>query len=119
MTPGSTYPAHAHRSATGTHRMAWIGSILGILAAMIGAYIALAPDDGSLTFFTGTWTTGELVDTWAPWLLITGGAVAAIGLAASEISDGKNGGSGWLVGAKVLVGVFGIAAIVGGVTLLV
>lgn len=99
--------------------MARIGSILGILAAMIGAYLALAPDDGSLTFFTGTWTTGELVDTWAPWLLIVGGAVAAMGMAVTAIGEGKHGASTWLVGAEALLSVFGIAAIVGGMTLLV
>jgi hypothetical protein len=90
-----------------------------MLAATIGAYVALAPDDGSLTFLWSTWTTAELVDTWAPWLLIVGGAVAAVGMTVSAISDMKRDGSKWLIGAEMVLVVGGIAAVAWGIVILV
>ena len=86
-------------------------------AAVIGAYIAVAPDDGSLTVFNRTWSTGDLVDTWAPWLLIAGGVFTAIGMTASVIVDRAHGASRWLVAGEVLLGAIGVAAVVAGIAL--
>lgn len=59
---------------------AWILGVLGFGAALIGAYLALAPEDGVLRVFTQTWAVSELRDLWPQALLIGGGAVAVIGM---------------------------------------
>ncbi len=118
MTARATYPGRAHHADTGAHVVAWFVSLLGFGAAAIGAYTAVAPDDGSLTLMTRTWSTGALVDTWAPWLLIAGGAFAAIGMAVSVIVGGGHAESQWMVAGETSLGLIGLAAIVAGLALL-
>lgn len=101
------------------HGVAWVVAVLGLAAAAVGAYIAIAPDDGSLTVINRTWSTGDLVDVWAPWLLIVGGAFGTIGMAVSVIIDRDHGSSRWLVVGDVLLGVIAVAAVVAGIALLV
>ena len=115
MATGSTHPTRAHHVDVGAHAVAWIAAVLGLGAAAIGAYIVGAPEDGSLTLINRTWSTGDLVDTWAPWLLTVGGCFAAIGMAASSIVDWRNGASRWLVAGEILLGVIGVAAVVAGI----
>lgn len=117
VTAGRTYPDHGHSPDIGAHVVASIVSVIGLAAALIGAYIAVAPDNGALTIVNRTWSTGDLVDTWAPWLLITGGASTAIGMAVSVVVDRAHGAGRWLVAGEVLLGAIGIAAVVGGVSL--
>ena len=119
MTPQPTYPDRVHHPDTGVHVVASIVSVIGLAAAAIGAYIAVAPDDGSLTVLNRTWSTGDLVDTWAPWLLIAGGVFGSIGMAVSVIVDRAHGASRWLVASEVLLGAIGVAAVVAGVSFVV
>lgn len=119
MAYGSTHPAEAHPHDTGVHILTWTAAIIGVIAATMGAWIALAPDDGELTLFDRTWTAAELVDTWAPWLLIVGGAVAAIGMMVSAVRDWQHDASRWLVAAEVLLVIAGIVAAIAGIALLV
>jgi len=119
MAYGTTHPAEAHPHDTGVHIATWLAAIIGVFAAALGAYIALAPDDGTLTVFNSTWTTAELVDTWAPWLLIVGGAVAAIGMMVSAVRDWQHEANRWLVAAEVVLVIAGIVAVVAGIALLV
>jgi hypothetical protein len=112
---GSTHPARVRHVDAGAHAVAWVVAILGLFAAAIGAYIVAAPEDGSVTLIDRTWSTGDLVDTWAPWLLAVGGAFAAIGMAASSIVDWRHGASRWLVAGEMLLGVIGVAAVVAGI----
>ena len=115
MVTGSTHPARVHHVDAGAHAVAWMTAILGLVAAAIGAYIVAAPEDGSLTLIDRTWSTGDLVDTWAPWLLTVGGAFVATGMAASSIVDWRRGVSRWLVAGEMLLGVIGVAAVVAGI----
>lgn len=115
MVAGSTHPVRVLPVDAGARAVTWLVAILGLAAATIGAYIVAAPEDGSLTLVARTWSTGDLVDTWAPWLLAIGGAFAAIGMAASSIVDGRHGASRWLVAGEMLLGVVGVAAVVAGI----
>ena len=115
MVTRSTHPAQVYPVDAGAHVVAWIAAILGLAAAAIGVYIVAAPEDGSLTLINRTWSTGDLVDTWAPGLLIVGGAFAAIGMTASSIVDWRHGASRWLVAGEMLLGVIGVAAVVFGI----
>lgn len=117
MTVGPTYPDRAHHPDTGVHVVASIVSVIGLAAAVIGAYIAVAPDDGSLTVVNRTWSTGDLVNTWAPWLLIAGGVFTAIGMAVLVSVDREHGASRWLVAGEMLLGAIGVAGVVAGVAL--
>ena len=115
MATESIHSARVDRTDAGAYAVAWIAAILGLAAAAVGAYIVAAPEDGSLTLINRTWSTGDLVDTWAPWLLTVGGAFAAIGMTASSIVDWRHGASRWLVAGEMLLGVIGVAAVVVGI----
>ena len=115
MATGSTHPTRVQHVDAGAHAVAWVVAILGLAAAAIGAYIVAAPEDGSVTLIDRTWSTGDLVDRWAPWLLAVGGTFAAIGMALSSIVDGRHGASRWLVAGEMLLGVIGVAAVVAGI----
>ena len=79
------------RSAT------WIVSLIGVVASAVGAYIVLAPADGTVKVIAWTWRTADLVAAWAPWLLVIGGSLAAIGLTVSASRGRRQGDNGWLV----------------------
>ena len=117
MATGSIHSARVHHADAGAHAVAWIAAIFGLVAAAIGAYIVAAPEDGSLTLIDRTWSTGDLVNTWAPWLLIAGGVFTAIGMAVSVILDRAHGASRWLVAGEVLLGAIGVGAVAAGVAL--
>lgn len=119
MAYGSTHPADTHHPDTGFHVIAWVASMLGVLAAAIGTWIVAAPDDGTIDVFGQTWEASELADTWGPWLLIVGGAVAAIGMAIAAIRDWQHAANRWLVAAEAFLAIVGVAAIVTGIVILV
>ena len=100
------------------HLVTWIGSMLGLFAAAIGAWIMLAPDGGTITINSTTWTAADLTDTWGPWLLVVGGSVATIGMTIAAVRDRHHRASWWLISAEVIAALIGIAAVVFGVTAL-
>jgi hypothetical protein len=118
MAYGSTHPAETHHPDTGFHVIAWTVSLLGLLAAAIGAYIELAPADGTITLFSNTWTVSEIADDWSVILLIAGGAVMALAMAvmmSRDIQSDETGG--WLVWGEGLLTLVGVAALVFGIVL--
>ena len=119
MAYGSTHPAQVHHPDTGVHVVTWILALLGVFAATIGAWIALAPDDGTISVFGNTWAAGDLTTTWGPWLLIVGGGVAGVGMAVSAVRDQRHGANRWLVAAEMLLAVAGAAAVIAGIVILV
>jgi hypothetical protein len=118
MAYGSTHPAEVHHPDTGVHIITWTLSLLGVLAAAIGAWISLAPEDGTISVFGRTWAASDLTEVWAPTLLIAGGGVAAIGMTVSAIRDWQHEASRWLVAAEALLAVAGIAAVIAGIFVL-
>jgi hypothetical protein len=94
-------------------------ALLGVFAAMIGAWIALAPDDGTISLFGSTWAASDLTTTWGPWLLIVGGGVAAVGMTVSAVRDWQHEANRWLVAAEMLLAVAGAAAVIAGIVILV
>ena len=119
MAYGSTHPAEAHHPDTAVHVVTWTLSMLGILAAAIGAWITFAPEDGTITLFDRTWAAADLSEVWAPWLLIAGGGVAAIGMITSAVRDMQHGADRWLMAAEWVLAAVGIAAVVLGIVVLV
>lgn len=108
---------------TGMHVATWVASMIGLIAAAIGTWIMLAPDDGTLNIdvigIEGSWAASDLTETWGPWLLIIGGVVAMIGMAFAAVKDRQHGASVWLIAAEALLAIVGLAAIVFGVVALV
>ena len=119
MAYGTTQSAPMHHADTGFHIVSWVLSMLGVAAAAIGAWIMLAPDDGTLTVNGRTWAASDLTDTWGPWLLIVGGVVAAIGMAASAVRDWQHDANRWLTAAEVVLSLVGIGAAIAGIIILV
>lgn len=89
-----------------------------MVVAAVGAYIQVAPTDASLTVTTKTWRPGDLVDSWAPWLLAVGGALAAVGMAASVIRSWHYLDNRWLVAGEGMLVIGGVVAMVWGIGLL-
>lgn len=116
MTYG-THPAQVETHDVGVHIVTWTMSILGMIAAAIGTWFAVA-DEGTITLFDRTYERADLADTWAPVLLILGGAAALIGMVTSAFRDYEHGENRWLVALEALLAVVGGAAIVFGIVLL-
>lgn len=117
MAYGSAHLIRVQHHDTGWHVAGWAASMLGLVAAAIGAYIALAPDDGTVTVNGTTWAAADLA-TWGPWLLILGGAVAGVGMIGMAVLDQRHRASPWLVAAEGLLAAIGVIAAISGVAAL-
>ena len=114
MTYGLPHPVRVHDADAGFHVVAWSISILGVLAAAIGAWILLAPDNGTITIFGSTWAASDLVDTWGPWFLMVGGGTTAIGMTVTAVRDWQNNANRWAFAAEMLLAAAGSAAMITG-----
>lgn len=112
-----THPATTPTHEVGVHVVTWTMGILGLVAAAIGVWFA-SVEEGTITLFTRTYQRSDLADTWAPVLLILGGAAAAIGMTTSALRDYEHEENFWLVGLEVVLAALGIAAVVMGIILL-
>lgn len=119
MTSGTAHPAQVHVHDTGMHIATWVASMLGLFAAAIGAWIMLAPDDGTITVFGSSWLASDLTETWGPWLLIVGGVVAGLGMAFAAFRDRQHHASWWLITAEAVLALVGVAALIVGIVILI
>ncbi len=119
MAYGTAEPVPTQYDDAGFHAIAWVLSLIGVLGAAIGTWIVAAPDDGTIDVFGRTWAAADLADTWGPWLMIVGGAIAAIGMTVAAVRDQRHAANGWLVAAQALLAVVGVAAVVAGIVILV
>jgi len=115
MAYGTTHPAETHHADTGIHVVTWILGVLGVVAAAIGTWIALAPSDGTITLFDQTWKAAEIEDFWAPMLLIAGGAVAAVAMVTAAMRDVQHKANPWLIAVEIAMTAIGVAAAVFGI----
>lgn len=116
-----TYAArHAGTSAdpeTRWHVTTTILAVVGIMAAALGVWMELAPDNGILSIFGWEWNVADLSEWWAPLLMSVGGLLAAIPMGIEAIRDWDSEHSRWLIGAEALVALAGTAAVVVGIIL--
>ena len=103
---------------TALHMTTTILAVLGIFAAVIGAWMEFGPDNGTLTLFNWTWNVADISELWAPLLMIVGGAMAAIPMGIESVRDWNSDHSRWLMTAEALVAAIGTAAVVVGIVLL-
>ena len=114
MTHGSPSHTEVHVADAEAHAITWTLSLFGALAAAIGVWIVLAPDNGTISVFGRSWLASDLVGTWGPWLMIVGGGVAAVGMATSILRDIQHEASRLLIGAEMLLATGGIGALIAG-----
>jgi hypothetical protein len=112
-----THPAEVQTHDIGVHIVTWTMTILGFIAAAIGTWFAAA-SEGTMTLFDRTYERSDLADTWAPVLLILGGAAALIGMVTSAFRDYEHGENRWLVALEILLALVGVAAVVFGIVLM-
>ena len=115
----TAHPTEAHEADTSVHVVTWTLSMLGLFAAALGTWLAIAAEDATITINSTTWSIEEVPEFWAPLLLIAGGAVAAIGMVVSSVRDSQHGASRWLIAAEIVIAMAGVAAVVGGIALIV
>jgi hypothetical protein len=119
MVAGSTLVSQDRRSDPGVRAAAWLAALLGLGAALIGAYLAVAPDDGTVTVFTRTWSAAQLAEAWAPRLLTIGGLWATSVLAALSIFDARRRSDRWFAAAEAVLGGVAVAAVVAGIAMMI
>ena len=94
---------------------AWVIGIVGLGAALVGAYLALAPENGVLTLFTESWAVRELRDVWPQALLISGGLAAMAGPGLALLAERPAQVRPGLTIAAVILAVCGAVAVGAGI----
>lgn len=107
----------ARLSDTARHWITAILTIVGVVAATIGAWLEYGPGDATVNILGWSWNVADISELWAPWLMIGGGLVASISMG-WETVRARAETSPWVVGFEGLILVAGLAAAVIGVVLL-
>ena len=111
MTVGVPQPVEVHDMELGYRTVAWVLSAIGGVVALIGGWLIVAPDDGTISILGRSWAANDVPATWGPWLLILGGAVATSAMAACAIRDWNTDASRWTITAEVFVAAGAFAAL--------
>ena len=96
-----------------TFTVATIVEVIGVVAAVVGAYMYYMPSGGVLPFLGWSWTVGDLATQWALGLMIGGGVFMTAGFATS--ADIFHRRHGWSTDA-VTMAVLAVLALAGAVT---
>lgn len=99
------------------HWFAWIGAVLGMLAAGIGLWYAIGPADGTIRIFGWTASLAEAATWVAPTLLIGGGGLTLATMGVETVRD-RMAGERVVSIAEAMVAALGVAAIVIGIVVL-
>jgi hypothetical protein len=108
-----------HVSETTRHVITAILGVVGVVAAALGTWMAYGPADATITIglFDWSWNVADINELWAPWLMISGGLVAAFSMG-WEAVRAQADANPWVVALEGLLLVGGLAAAVIGVVLL-
>lgn len=107
----------ARVSDTARHWITAILTVVGVVAAAIGTWLAYGPADGTISFLGWTQNVADIDALWAPWLMIGGGLLASISMG-WETVRGRTEADPWVIGFEGLILVAGLAAAVVGIVLL-
>ncbi len=118
MTYTAQHRTGGRSSDTAVHVFTLVLTVVGILAAAVGAFIAYGADNGTLTLFSWTWNTADITDGLASSLMIGGGFAAAVTMAVASARDWAAENSTWLVALETALMLIGLAAVVAGIILL-
>lgn len=117
MTHTVQHESTVHHSDTVRHWLTAALAIVGIVAAALGIWMAYGPADGTLRVMGWTWNVADIADPWAPWLMISGGLLAAIGMG-WETLRAVTSTNPWVRGLEALVLAAGLTTAALGVLLL-
>ncbi len=105
-------------SDTARHYLTAVLTVLGIVAAAMGTWLAYGPDQATITVFDWTWNVADISELWAPWLMIGGGVLAALSTG-WETAKAKASTNPWMLALEGLIIVAGLVAAGFGVFLLI
>lgn len=116
MTHAVNTQTTARVSDTARHWTTAIVTVVGVVAAAIGAWLAYGPADATISFLGWTQNVADIDALWAPWLMIAGGLLASISMAweAARTDEDHPG----LVVMESLLVMTGITAAIIGIILL-
>lgn len=64
-----------------TRRWEWTSGIVGLVAAAIGTWMLIAPDDGMISFFGWDWNVAEIHVIWPVTMIVLGAVLIVIAAA--------------------------------------
>lgn len=108
-------PGVQHVSHTGREAFTATTSVVGVVAALIGAWIEFWADAGTISVFGWDWTVSGLSDFWAPFLMVVGGLLAAGPMALEWIRDRDEHASPWVLSMDAVIALAGVVALVVGI----
>ena len=111
----TTHTPVRHVSETGREAFTATSSVVGVVAALIGAWIEFWADAGTLSIFGWDWTVSGLSDLWAPFLMVAGGLLAAAPMTFEWLRDRDNQAAPWVLGLDAVIALAGVVALVVGV----
>lgn len=116
-----THVAHHERTGripeTARHYITAILTVIGVVAAVLGVWLAYGPADGKLSVFDWTWNVADISDLWAAWLMIGGGALAALSTG-WDTAKAATSTNRWVLALETFIVVAGLIAVGFGVFLL-
>lgn len=117
MTHTARHGSAVHPADTARHWLTAVLAIVGIVAGVLGTWLAYGPGDGALQVMGWRWNVADIADPWGPWLMISGGLLAAIGMG-WETLRATYRTNPWVRGLEALVLVAGLTTAALGVLLL-
>lgn len=112
-TPTKRQISEQNRSA-----YAAFAAVVGVVAGLIGAWMAFWADAGTISVFGWTWEVSGLADGWAPFLMIAGGFLAGVPMGFESVHDYDNPTPRWVVAMEMIITLAAIVSVVAGVILL-
>ena len=107
----------AQEISAGERWLAALMTVGGFIAAAIGLWYAIGPDDGTINVLGWTWSIQAAPAWLAPLLLITGGVLMSSAMAVEAVLDGRASHRGVAV-FETLLALVGVAALVFGIVIL-
>lgn len=104
-------------SETTWHVITAFLAVVGIVAAVIGAWMAYGSGE-TLSLFGWTWNVADISEVWVPILMIGGGGLAGLTMGIESTRDWSAENSMWLIWLEAFVALVGVAAVVAGIVFL-
>ena len=117
MTHAVHHDTNTRVSSTTRHWLTALITVIGVVAAAIGAWMAYGPDDATMRIFGWSWNVADLSELWAPWLMIGGGLFASVGMTWETYTSSETA-SDWVRALEFFVLFAGVAAMGVGLFLL-
>lgn len=112
---GPARSVEAHDTDAGGHLPMWLFGVVGMLTVATGLWLSSAADNGEISLIVVTVDMSGVSPLLGPWLLVIGGAVAAIAMFAATARDYNFQAVWWMVLLQAVLGFVGVAAAILGI----